>query len=128
MDYREIVMDDVAELAKKELAKYDREVFGILNLNVKGQVINFNEVSIGSLCSTETHPREVFKSSILSNAGSIIAIHNHPSGDPTPSEADILCTKRLKEAGEILGIPLLDHIIVGSGTDREYSFKANGNM
>ena len=117
-----------SDIAMDELSNLDREVFCVLNLNVKGQVINMNVVSVGSLCSTEIHPREVFKSSILSNAGSIIAMHNHPSGDPTPSEADIESTKRLVEAGELLGIPLLDHIIVGCQTNKCYSLKEHEDM
>ena len=95
------------------LSQYDREVFAIININAKGQALNMHIVSIGDLCSSVTHPREVFKSSVLSNAGSVIAIHNHPSGDPTPSDVDIETTRRLSEAGNILGIPLLDHIIIG---------------
>ena len=118
---------DAADVAIEELSHYDREAFGILNINAKGQVINFNIVSIGDLCSSLTHPREVFKSSILSNAGSIIAVHNHPSGDPTPSEADFDCTKRLSEAGAVLGIPLLDHVIVGCETKAKYSMRAHGD-
>jgi len=121
-------VSDAGDVAIEVLSQYDREAFCVLNLNTKGQVINVNVVSLGSLNSTETHPREVFKSSILSNAGAVIAIHNHPSGDPTPSTEDISCTKRLMEAGEILGIPLLDHIIIGSQTNRKYSMKENGDM
>lgn len=117
-----------AEIAMAELAKYDREVFAILNINAKGQVINLNIVSIGDLCSSTTHPREVFKGCVLANAGSAIAFHNHPSGDPTPSEMDIQTTRRLCEAGEILGIPLLDHIIIGNGTKNYISMRACGYM
>lgn len=117
-----------AEIAMAELAKYDREVFAMMNINAKGQVINLNIVSIGDLCSSTTHPREVFKGCILSNAGSTIAFHNHPSGDPTPSEMDIETTRRLCEAGNILGIPLLDHLIIGNGTKNYVSMRAAGYM
>ena len=119
---------DAADLAAEMLSKYDREVFAIININAKGQALNMHVVSIGDLCSSVTHPREVFKSSVLSNAGSVIAIHNHPSGDPKPSDMDIETTRRLCEAGDILGIPILDHIIVGSATNQRYSMKANGDM
>ena len=119
---------DAAELAIDMLSQYDREVFAIININAKGQALNMHIVSIGDLCSSVTHPREVFKSSVLSNAGSVIAIHNHPSGDPTPSDVDIETTRRLSEAGNILGIPLLDHIIIGSATKMRYSMRANGDM
>ena len=117
-----------AEIAMGELAKYDREVFAMMNINAKGQVININIVSIGDLCSSTTHPREVFKGCILSNAGSTIAFHNHPSGDPTPSEMDIQTTRRLCEAGEILGIPILDHLIIGNGSKRWVSMRACGYL
>ena len=117
-----------AEIAMAELAKYDREVFAMLNINAKGQVINLNIVSIGDLCSSNAHPREVFKGAVLSNAGSAIAIHTHPSGSPLPSETDIETTRRLCEAGNILGIPLLDHIIIGNGTKNYISMRAGGYM
>jgi len=117
-----------AEIAMGELAKYDREVFAMMNINAKGQVININNVSIGDLCSSTTHPRKVFKGCVLSNAGSAIAFHNHPSGDPTPSEMDIETTRRLCEAGKVLGIPLLDHLIIGNGTKNWVSMRACGYM
>lgn len=85
-------------------------------------------VSIGDLTSSVSHPREVFKASILSSAGSVILFHNHPSGDPTPSAADFSVSKRLCKAGEILGIPVLDHIVIGSGTGQTHSMKANGDL
>ena len=117
-----------AEIAMGELAKYDREVFATMNINAKGQVINVNIVSIGDLCSSTAHPRDVFKGCILANGGSTIAFHNHPSGDPTPSETDVQTTRRLCEAGNILGIPILDHIIIGNGTKRWVSMRACGYM
>jgi len=84
-------------------------------------------VSIGSLDASIVHPREVYKVAILANSSSIIVCHNHPSGDPTPSREDINVTKMLKEAGELLGIPVLDHIIVGS-EGAYYSLKERGDM
>jgi len=102
------------------------ELFCIYSINAKGQIIAFHEASHGDLCSTTTHPREIFKRALLNNAGSIVLIHNHPSGDPVPSEMDIETTQRLVQAGEILGIPVLDHIILG---DENYvSMRASGMM
>lgn len=117
---------DAAGFVSRELSGYDREVFCVLNLRANGSVINMNIVSMGDLTSSLTHPREVFKSSILSNAASIIAFHNHPSGQCTPSQADYDTTKRLVDAGEILGIPVVDHIIVGR--DDYYSFSAHKEL
>jgi len=90
-----------------------QEVFGVLILNTKNKIVAVHEVSRGALDISIVHPREVFKPAVLHNAAAIICFHNHPSGDPTPSEIDIKITKRLVEAGEILGIQILDHIIVG---------------
>ena len=102
------------------------EVFVIMCLTTKHRVIAYHEVSRGILDSTLVHPREVFRAAILANAAGIIAGHNHPSGDPTPSPDDIGLTRRLAAAGEVLGVPLLDHIIVGD--DRYYSFKEVGGL
>lgn len=95
------------------LDEMPEEHFFIITLNTKGNIIGYSEISKGSLSSAEAHPREVFKTAIIQNAASIICFHNHPSGDPTPSKDDIQVTKRLDQAGKILGIPLLDHIIIG---------------
>jgi DNA repair protein RadC len=100
------------------------EVFGILCLTTKHRVIAFHEVSRGILDSTLVHPREVFRAALLANAAAIVAGHNHPSGDPSPSPDDVALTRRLASAGEIMGIPLLDHVIVGDG--RYYSFREGG--
>lgn len=105
--------NDVYDLCKSYLENEDREHFVIIMLNVKHKVIGINTVSIGVLSSCPVHPREVFKPAIVSNSHGIIAVHNHPSGDPYPSDDDIRITRRLKEAGEILGIALVDHIIIG---------------
>ena len=91
----------------------DREVFSVIVLNTKGHIIGVNDASIGDLSSAITNPREILKYAILSNAAAIICIHNHPSGDPTPSQEDINSTVRLKDACEIIGIKLLDHVVVG---------------
>lgn len=103
-----------------------QEVFGILILNTKSKIVAVHEVSRGTLSSSMVHPREVFKPAVLHNAAAIICFHNHPSGDPEPSEDDIGITKRLIEAGEIMGIEILDHIIVGD--DRYVSLKERGVM
>ncbi len=94
----------------------DREHFYILHLNTRAEVTGKEIVSIGSLDATIVHPREIFRTSIKKSAASIILVHNHPSGDPSPSEDDIAITKRLIEAGRLLGIAVADHIIVGRGT------------
>ena len=103
-----------------------QEVFGILILNTKNKIVAVHEISRGTLNSSLLHPREVFKPAVLHNAAAIICFHNHPSGDKTPSEMDINITNRLVEAGDILGIEILDHIIV---TDNGYaSLKEMGVM
>jgi len=95
------------------LKNRDREFFVSILLDVKNIPLGVNLVSIGHLSSSLVHPREVFKPAILASASAMIIAHNHPSGDPTPSADDINVTVMLKQAGEILQIPLLDHIIVG---------------
>lgn len=91
------------------------EKFGILTLNTKHEVAGIHIVSMGSLNASIVHPREVFKLGILNNAAAIILFHNHPSGDPTPSREDKAITQRLIQCGEMMGISVLDHIIVGDG-------------
>lgn len=92
-----------------------KENFVTLHLDGKNRIVCMDVVSIGSLNQSIVHPREVFKSACLSNAAAIILVHQHPSGDATPSREDIAITKRLREAGEIMGISVLDHVIVGDG-------------
>lgn len=91
-----------------------KEYFFSIHLDGKNRINCVDEVSVGSLNQSIVHPRELFKTALLSSAAAIILVHNHPSGDPTPSREDIDITRRMKEAGEILGVKLLDHIIVGS--------------
>lgn len=91
------------------------EVFGILCLSTKHCVIGYHEVSRGTLDAALVHPREVFRAAILANAAAIVLTHNHPSGDPTPSADDTALTQRLIEAGRLLGIDVLDHIVIGDG-------------
>lgn len=117
---------DIADIFMERMRYYKKEHFINLMIDVKGRIIEETEVSIGDLCSSTTHPREVFVDAVRRSAGSVVFIHNHPSGDPTPSEADITTTKRLVSAGEILGIPVLDHIIIGDGC--YLSMRAGGMM
>ena len=102
------------------------ELFAILCVSNKHRVIGYHEVGRGTLDSVEAHPREVFKAALLANAAAIVATHVHPSGDPTPSPDDIAITRRLAAAGDLLGVPLLDHIIIGDG--RYYSFKEGARL
>lgn len=115
--------EDVAKLMSEKLSDCDREIFCILNMATDGKVINMNVVSMGTLNAAIISPREVFKSSILSNAASIIAVHNHPSGNVFPSKYDKYTTQRLREAGELLDIELLDHVIVGGKDGQYFSFQ-----
>jgi DNA repair protein RadC len=101
-----------------------KEFFCCLHIDGKNRILCFEIVSIGTLNQSMVHPREVFKTALLSSAAAIILVHNHPSGDPSPSREDIDITKRLKEAGELLGIKLIDHIIIGK--DSFYAFTTNG--
>lgn len=96
-----------------DLSHDANERFGIIALDTKNKLNGLHIVSEGSLNASIVHPREVYKRAILNNAASIVAFHNHPSGDPTPSPEDIMLTNRLKESGDLLGIELLDHIIIG---------------
>ncbi|WP_317327288.1 DNA repair protein RadC [Turicibacter sanguinis] len=106
---------DAYEMIKDQLQDLDREQFIIACLNTKNEPTNITVVSVGTLNKAIVHPREVFKTAILSNAASIMAFHNHPSGETTPSQQDIQLTNRLVGAGELLGIKLLDHLIIGDG-------------
>ena len=102
----------------------DREQFLVACLDAKHAIIGVNVVSIGSLSFSIVHPREVFKPAILLNSAAIICAHNHPSGDPEPSSEDRVLTARLRQAGDLIGITILDHIILGD--DRAYSFADQG--
>ncbi|MFQ5996577.1 MAG: DNA repair protein RadC [Dehalococcoidales bacterium] len=105
--------EDVTGLVRSRLKGKKKEHFLALLLNTRNQLIRVAEISIGSLDSSLVHPREVFREAISASAASVIFVHNHPSGDPEASEDDIKLTKRLTEAGEIMGIDVLDHIIIG---------------
>jgi len=97
----------------KFLRNETKEYFIAIHLDGKNRIICIDQVSVGSLNQSIVHPREVFKTSLLSSAAAIILLHNHPSGDPTPSREDMEITKRLREAGDLLGIRILDHIVIG---------------
>lgn len=116
----------VMELIAGEMALYDREVLCILNLKTDGTPINLNIVSVGTVNQAMVIPGDVFKSSILSNADHIIAVHNHPSGKILPSRSDLYITQRLRLGGELMGIPLSDHIIIGGGSGQMFSFREHG--
>ena len=116
--------EDVASLLRGRLRGKKKEHFLALLLDTRNQLIKVSEISVGSLDTSIVHPREVFKEAIAASAASVIFVHNHPSGDPEASEDDIELTKRLAQAGEIVGIDVLDHIIIG---DKNYlSLKRKG--
>lgn len=104
---------DAADLVFHELRLLDKEHFLILMLNTKHRVIAKKVISIGHLNASLVHPREMFKEAIKHSSAAVILVHNHPSGDPSPSEDDIRITRRLVEGGQLLGIQVLDHVIVG---------------
>ncbi len=116
--------EDAYNLVKDQMEALDREAFLVASLNTKNKLLGLNLVSLGTLNQSLVHPREVFKSAILMNALSIVLFHNHPGGDPKPSTQDSEVTKRLTEAGTLLGIKIVDHIIVGYNTF--YSFLDEG--
>ncbi|MGF9700844.1 MULTISPECIES: RadC family protein [Paenibacillus] len=107
---------DAADILLEQLRYLQKEHFVCLFLNSKNHIIAQETLSMGSLNASIVHPREVFRAAIKCSSASIVCAHNHPSGDPTPSPEDIQITKRLIEAGSIVGIDVLDHIIIGDGT------------
>jgi len=107
--------DDIAAIFVPKLSHLKKEVFKVVLLDSANQVLKDVTISSGTLNSSVVHPREVFKAAIDESAASLILLHNHPSGNPDPSEQDIQVTRQLVKAGEIVGISVLDHIIVASG-------------
>lgn len=105
-------------------AEADRELFVVLFLDTQNQIRGAHTVTVGTLDASLVHPREVFKAAILASAASIILAHNHPSGDPTPSAEDRAVTATLRRAGELVGITILDHVVIGDG--RYLSFSEAG--
>jgi DNA repair protein RadC len=124
--------EDAAALMREDMRTLDREEFWVLLLNTKNGLIKKCPTSRGSLNASIVEPREVFKDAIAASAASMILVHNHPSGDPTPSAEDVTVTKRLVKAGELLNISVLDHIILGhrtAGRDHDFaSLKELGLM
>lgn len=118
--------EDGADYVMEEMRDLHQEHFVCIFLNTKNQVIHRQTIFIGSLNASIVHPREVYKEAVKRSAASIICAHNHPSGDPTPSQEDIHVTRRLTECGKMLGIELLDHIVIG---DRKFvSLKEKGYL
>ena len=117
---------DAASYLMKSLRHENHERFLVMLLNTKNHIIRVKQVAEGSLSSAVVHPREVFAPAIIHHAASMIVAHNHPTGEPKPSFEDKMLTKSLKNAGEILGIPLQDHIVIGDGL--YYSFKEHGGI
>jgi len=115
--------DDAASIIHDIIGDSDRENFVVLCLDQKNKVVSAEIVSIGTINQCLVHPREVFKAAMLSNAVSIVIAHNHPSGELTPSTEDKTLTGRLLDAGEILGIKVLDHVIVGGDKDKFTSLR-----
>ena len=107
--------EDVARMFIEDMRYEKREVFKALLLNPRGEIITVETVSVGELTSTLVHPREVFSQAVKNSAAGIVFVHNHPSGNPEPSEEDIRTTERLEAGGKLLGIVVIDHIIIGDG-------------
>lgn len=112
----------VADFLKKEIGQLTQERFVALFLNVKNEVIAYSVIGIGTIDQAIAHPRDLFQRALLTNSASILIAHNHPSGNPSPSENDKNLTKRIKNGCELFGLTLLDHIIVGNSD--YYSFRA----
>ncbi|MDI6601916.1 MAG: DNA repair protein RadC [Thermoanaerobacteraceae bacterium] len=112
---------DVSAILMGEMRYLKKEYFKTILLDIKNNIIAIENISIGSLNSSLVHPREIFKSAIKKSSAAIIMVHNHPSGDPHPSNEDIEVTRRIVESGRILGIEVLDHVIIGDG--KYFSFK-----
>lgn len=114
----------VADMFMEKLRYEKKEYFKSLLINTKGEVIFVDDISVGGLSSAMVHPREAFKNAVKKSAASIIFVHNHPSGDPQPSEADVETTNRLVRCGSMLGIDVLDHLVIGDG--KYVSMRAEG--
>lgn len=117
---------DAIDVIGNLLCEMDREVVCVVNLKTDGTVINCHFASMGALDQSIAHPRELFKSSFLSNAASMILLHSHPSGNLQPSKTDTEMTDRMLQLTKLIGIPLLDHIIVGGDNSQYFSFKEKG--
>lgn len=102
----------------RPLCRKEQETFVVLSLNIRNMLLGAHVIAIGTAFSVEVHPRDVFREAIKRNAAAIVIAHNHPSGDPTPSAADYELTRRLRESGELLGIPVIDHVVVAGASYR----------
>ncbi len=120
--------DEAVRIMAGEIAKYDREVLCVVNLNSSLKPINFHIVSMGTLDCAPVELANLFKTALLSNARSFIMLHNHPSGDCIPSEEDISLTERVIDAGLLIGIPCLDHIVVAGDTAMSHSIRDSGQV
>jgi DNA repair protein RadC len=118
--------EDVYRRLFPRMREQKKEMFIELCLDTKNQILKEEVISVGSLNANVVHPREVFKLALTESAAHIIVAHNHPSGDPTPSREDIEITKKLVETGNIMGITVLDHVIIGDG--RHFSMKEAGHI
>lgn len=118
----------LANYASEQIGHNSSEALLVLALNTKNEVIAFTELFRGSLNQSIAHPREIFQFALLNNSARIICSHNHPSGNPTPSENDNAFTARLRQAGELLGIELLDHVIVTDEATKYYSYREEGKI
>ena len=115
-----------ADLLRPLVRDQDREAFYGVYLDTRNHVLAVEMISLGSLNASIVHPREVFKPALRLSAASLLVVHNHPSGDPDPSEDDLAITRRLREVGEVLGIPLIDHVILGKAD--YFSLKEDGQL
>jgi DNA repair protein RadC len=117
---------DAAAVVMEDLRYRDQECLAAIFLDVRNQVIHHRIITVGTLTGSPAHPREIFREALAHGCASLIVCHNHPSGDPTPSGEDLALTARLVKAGEVMGVPVIDHIIVGDG--RFVSLKQTGKM
>jgi len=120
--------EDAINVVGSVLSEMDREIICVINLKGDSTPINCHFASMGAVNQALAHPRELFKSSILSNAANMILVHNHPSGNLIPSKSDTIMTDRMVKLCELMGIPLVDHIIVGGDNRQFFSFKEKGLM
>lgn len=117
---------DAAALVAYEMSVLEQEILSVILLDTRNQVIDIVEVYKGSVNSSQVHVGELFKPAIRRNAAALIVVHNHPSGDPTPSPDDIAVTRSIVQAGKLLDVDVLDHMVIGQGKDRWVSMKERG--
>lgn len=126
--------EEAADVMRDIMKDLDREMVAVVNLDNRMKPLNYNVVSIGSINNSVVPIQNIFKCAILTNSASVMLLHNHPSGDPTPSDADFEVTRRVVEAGKLLDIPVIDHLIVAGMSGEIYSFRGeypdifNGNI